>query len=95
MNEELMADEARRFHQYSQQVIGAAAEGQRNVIPLCKAVREAFRGGSDPLGTGVRAVYLVQDRTGAPMPQYVSEEVKKLNRAVDVQAQKKRLGFTW
>lgn len=91
-----MAEEARRFHQYSQQVIRAAAEGQRSVIPLCKAAREAS--GCDPVCGGVRAVYLVQDQTGAQMPQYVSEvtqEMKKLNQAVDIGAGKKRLGFSW
>lgn len=98
MNADLMAEEAQRFHQYSQQVIGAAVEGQRNVIPLCKAAREASRGGFRPICGGVEPVYLVQDRTGAQMPQYVSEvtqQIKKLNQAVDIEAQKKRLGFTW
>ncbi|TNN03036.1 hypothetical protein fugu_000065 [Takifugu bimaculatus] len=71
MNAELMAQEARQFHQYSQQVIRTAAAG------------------------GIRPVYLVQDQSGAQMPQYVSEDVKKLNQAVDIQAEKKRLGFTW
>ncbi|XP_029703249.1 coiled-coil domain-containing protein 173 [Takifugu rubripes] len=95
MNAELMAQEAREFHQYSQQVIRTAAAGQRNIIPLCKAAREAFGGGFDPACSGIRPVYLVQDQSGAQMPQYVSEDVKKLNQAVDIQAEKKRLGFTW
>lgn len=98
MNADLTAEEARQFHQYSQQVIGAAMEGQRNVIPLCKAAREASRGGCDPICSGVKPVYLVQDQTGAQMPQYVSEvtqEIKKLNQAVDIGAGKQRLGFTW
>lgn len=90
--------EARRFHQYSQRVIGEAAESRRNVVPLCRATREALGGGFDPLCGGMRQVYLVQDQTGAQMPQYGSEvtrDVKKLNQAVDIQAEKKRLGFTW
>lgn len=98
MNAELMAQEARRFHQYSQQVIRTAAASQRNIIPLCKAAREAFGGGFDPVGSGIRPVYLVQDQSGAQMPQYVSgvtQDIKKLNQAVDIQAEKKRLGFTW
>lgn len=87
-----MVEEARQFHQYSQQVISAAVEGQRNVIPLCKAAREAFRGGFSPLCSGLRAVYLVQDhQAGAQMPQYVSE----VTQAVGLGAAKKRLGFTW
>lgn len=93
-----MAEEARRFRLYSQQVIRAAVEGQRNVIPLCRAATEGTGGGRDPVYSGVRAVYLVQDQTGAPMPQYVSEvaqEMKKINQAVDIGAEKKRLGFTW
>lgn len=98
MNADLMAEEVRQFHQYSQQVIGAAVEGQRNIVPLCKAAREASRGGCDPICSGVRPVYLVQDQSGAQMPQYVSEvtqEIKKLNQAVDIGAGKKRLGITW
>lgn len=73
-------------------------EAQRNVFPLCKAVREGIRGGLDPVSSGVRPIYLVQDQTGAQMPQYVSgitQNSKKLNEAVDIQAEKKRLGFTW
>lgn len=98
MHAELRAEEARQFHQYSQQVIRAAADRQRNVIPLCKAAREVFGGAFDPICSGIRAVYLAQDQTGAQMPQCVSEvtqDIKKLNQAVDIQAEKKRLGFTW
>lgn len=97
-NAELVAQEARHFHQYSQQVISTAAASQRNTIPLCKAAREAFGGGFDPVCSGIRPVYLVQDQSGAQMPQYVSEvtqDVKRLNQAVDIQAEKQRLGFTW
>lgn len=97
-NAELIAEEENQFRQYSQQVINAAVEAQRNVFPLCKAVREGIRGGLDPVSSGVGPIYLVQDQTGAQMPQYVSgiaQNSKKLNEAVDIQAEKKRLGFTW
>lgn len=68
------------------------------MFPLCKAAREAIRGGFDPISSGARPIYLVQDRTGAQMPQYVSgitQNIKKLHEAVDIHAEKMRLGFTW
>lgn len=98
MNADLMAEEARQFHQYFQQLMGAALEGQRNTIPLCKAAREASIGDFDPACSGVRPVHLAQDLTAARMPQYVSlvtQDVQKLNQAVDIGAEKKRLGFMW
>ncbi|XP_071330355.1 cilia- and flagella- associated protein 210 [Trachinotus anak] len=91
------AEEKNKFQQYSQQVINAAAEAQRNVFPLCKAAREGI-GGLGPIFGGVRPSYLVQDRSGAQMPKYVSgvtQNIKKLNEAVDIQEAKRRLGFTW
>ncbi|XP_014264491.1 cilia- and flagella- associated protein 210 isoform X1 [Maylandia zebra] len=97
-NAELIAEEENRFQQYSQQIINAAAEAQRNVFPLCKAAREGIGGGSGPVFSGVRPSYLVQDRTGAQMPKYVSlatQNIKKLHQAVDIQDAKRRLGFTW
>ncbi|XP_063355556.1 cilia- and flagella- associated protein 210 [Pelmatolapia mariae] len=97
-NAELIAEEKNRFQQYSQQIINAAAEAQRNVFPLCKAAREGIGGGSGPVFSGVRPSYLVQDRTGAQMPKYVSlatQNIKKLHEAVDIQDAKRRLGFTW
>lgn len=97
-NAELIAEEEKRFQQYSQQIINAAAEAQRNVFPLCKAAREGIGGGSGPVFSGVRPSYLVQDRTGAQMPKYVSlatQNIKKLHQAVDIQDAKRRLGFTW
>uniref|UniRef100_A0A3Q0S4H6 Cilia and flagella associated protein 210 n=1 Tax=Amphilophus citrinellus TaxID=61819 RepID=A0A3Q0S4H6_AMPCI len=95
---EVIAEEENRFQQYSQQIINAAAEAQRNVFPLCKAAREGIGSGSDPVFSGVRLSYLVQDRTGAQMPKYVSvatQNIKKLHTAVDIQDAKRRLGFTW
>uniref|UniRef100_A0A3B4FEP6 Coiled-coil domain containing 173 n=1 Tax=Pundamilia nyererei TaxID=303518 RepID=A0A3B4FEP6_9CICH len=97
-NAELIAEEENRFQQYSQQIINAAAEAQQNVFPLCKAAREGIGGGSGPVFSGVRPSYLVQDRTGAQMPKYVSlatQNIKKLHQAVDIQDAKRRLGFTW
>uniref|UniRef100_A0A3Q3W2D1 Trichohyalin-plectin-homology domain-containing protein n=1 Tax=Mola mola TaxID=94237 RepID=A0A3Q3W2D1_MOLML len=98
MNAELIAEGENQFHQYSQQVIQAAAEAQRNVFPLYKAAREGIRGAPDPISRGVRPIYLVQDRSDAEMPHYISgvtQNTKKLNEAADIQAEKKRLGFTW
>uniref|UniRef100_UPI0037E85460 cilia- and flagella- associated protein 210 n=1 Tax=Semicossyphus pulcher TaxID=241346 RepID=UPI0037E85460 len=98
LNAELIAEEENKFQQYSQQVIGAAAKAQRNVFPLCKAAREGIGGGLGPVSGGVRPSYLVQDCTGAQMPQYVSgvtQNIKKLNEAADIQDAKRRLGFTW
>ncbi|XP_041663571.1 coiled-coil domain-containing protein 173 [Cheilinus undulatus] len=97
-NTELLIEDESRFQQYSQQVIEAAAEAQRNVFPLCKAAREGIGGGLGPVFNGVRPSYLVQDCTGAQMPKYVSgvtQNIKKLSETVDIQDAKRRLGFTW
>ncbi|TKS67235.1 Coiled-coil domain-containing protein 173 [Collichthys lucidus] len=95
---QLMAEEEKQFQQYSQQVISAAAEAQRNVFPLCKAAREGIGGAAGPVSIGVKPRYLVQDSTGVQMPNYVSgttQNIKKLNEAVDIEEAKKRLGFSW
>ncbi|XP_022596635.1 coiled-coil domain-containing protein 173 [Seriola dumerili] len=97
-NTYLVAEEENQFQQYSQHVISAAAEAQRNVFPLCKAAREGIGGGLGPVLGGVRPGYLVQDCSGAQMPKYVSgvtQNIKKLNEVVDIQEAKRRLGFTW
>ncbi|GAA6231206.1 coiled-coil domain-containing protein 173 isoform X2 [Lates japonicus] len=97
-NTDLAAEEENQFQQYSQQVIRAAADAQRNVFPLCRAAREGTGGGLGPVFGGVRPSYLVQDCSGAQMPKYVSgatQNIKKLNEAVDIQEAKRRLGFTW
>lgn len=94
---ELIAEEELRFQQYSQQVINAAAEAQRNVVPLCKAAREGIGGGCNPVFSGVTLRYLVQDHSGAQMPKYVSagtQDIKKFHTAADIQDAKRRLGFT-
>lgn len=68
------------------------------MFPLCKAAREGIGGGLGPVFSGVRPSYLVQDSSGAQMPKYVSgatQNIKKLNEAVDIQEAKRRLGFTW
>ncbi|XP_070694759.1 cilia- and flagella- associated protein 210 [Pempheris klunzingeri] len=98
MNAQFIAEEETQFQHYSQSVIGAAAEAQRNVFPLCKAAKEGIGGGLGPISCGLRSSYLVQDRTGAQIPKYVSgatQNIKKLNEAVDIEEAKKRLGFTW
>ncbi|XP_040003725.1 coiled-coil domain-containing protein 173 isoform X2 [Xiphias gladius] len=95
-NTDLVATEENQFQQYAQHIIDAAAEAQRNVFPLCKAAREGIGGGLGPVCSGVRPSYLVQDCSGAQMPNYVSgatENIKKLNEAVDIQEAKRRLGF--
>ncbi|TMS06208.1 Coiled-coil domain-containing protein 173 [Larimichthys crocea] len=95
---QLMVEEAKQFQLYSQQVISAAAEAQRNVFPLCKAAREGIGGGVGPISIGVMPRYLVQDSTGVQMPNYVSgttQNIKKLNEAIDIEEAKKRLGFSW
>lgn len=97
-NAELIAEEEIQFQQYSQQVINAAGEAQRNVFPLCKAAREGAEAGLGLVASGVRPHYLVQDRTGAQMPKYVSavtQNIKELNEVVDIQEAKRRVGFTW
>lgn len=74
-------------------------EAQLNVFPLEKAAREGMGGGSaDAVSGGAAPIYLVQDHTGAQMPQYVTgntQSIKKLNEAADFEDGKKRLGFTW
>ncbi|XP_026151094.1 coiled-coil domain-containing protein 173 [Mastacembelus armatus] len=97
-NTELIAAEENQFQQYAQHIISTAAEAQRNVFPLCKAAREGIGGGLGPVFGGVRPSYLVQDHSGAQMPKYVTsttQNIKKLNEAVDIQEAKRRLGFTW
>uniref|UniRef100_A0A665VHL9 Trichohyalin-plectin-homology domain-containing protein n=2 Tax=Echeneis naucrates TaxID=173247 RepID=A0A665VHL9_ECHNA len=94
----IVAEEENKFHQYSQQVINAASDAQRNIFPLRKAAREGIGGGHGPVFSGVRPSYLVQDCSGAQMPKYVSgvtQDIKKLHEAVDIQEAKRRLGFTW
>nr|XP_046259523.1 coiled-coil domain-containing protein 173 [Scatophagus argus] len=97
-NAKLIAEEENHFQQYSQQVIDAAAESQRNVFPLYKAARDGIGGGLGPISSGAKPIYLVQDCSGAEMPKYVSvvtQNIRKLNEAVDIQEAKKRLGFSW
>ncbi|XP_034041904.1 coiled-coil domain-containing protein 173 [Thalassophryne amazonica] len=97
-NAELLAEEERHFQAYTKNLIDKAVEAERNVIPLNKAAREGFGGGSGPIFSGLRPSYLVQDMTGAQMPNYSSsttKNIKEMNEAVDIQEGKKRLGFTW
>ncbi|KAK5860975.1 hypothetical protein PBY51_022408 [Eleginops maclovinus] len=85
--------EENQFQRYSQNLINAAAEAQRNVFPLCKAAGEGIGAGLCPVSS-----YLVQDKTGGQMPKYVSgatQNVEKLNGAKDIHQAKRRLGFTW
>ncbi|KAM3608411.1 uncharacterized protein V6R79_024665 [Siganus canaliculatus] len=95
-NKQLLAEEDEQFQRYSQQVIEAAAEVQRNVFPLRKAGSDGSSG-FGPVSCGARPIYLVQDRTGAHMPKYVSgvtQNVKKLNEAGNIEEGKRRLGFS-
>ncbi|XP_068185241.1 cilia- and flagella- associated protein 210 [Antennarius striatus] len=97
-NAELIAAEESQFRQYSQNVIKAADEAERNVFPLHKAARNGLGGGCGHVSCRARPVYLVQDCTGAQMPKYVSgltQNIKTLNEALDIQEAKRRLGFTW
>ncbi|XP_076025999.1 cilia- and flagella- associated protein 210-like [Genypterus blacodes] len=98
MNAELLAEEETEFQQYSRQVINAALDAERNIVPLFKAAKEGMGGGAGPICGGVRPSYLVQDGSGAQMPRYVSDltqNVKELNETADIQKAKRRLGFTW
>uniref|UniRef100_A0A672YK07 Coiled-coil domain containing 173 n=2 Tax=Sphaeramia orbicularis TaxID=375764 RepID=A0A672YK07_9TELE len=97
-NAQIIAEEENQFQLYSRHVINAAAQAQRNVFPLYKAAREGIGGGLGPVFGGVRPSFIVQDDTGVQMPTYISsatQNVKKLNEAVDIQEAKRRLGFTW
>ncbi|XP_053296325.1 cilia- and flagella- associated protein 210 [Pleuronectes platessa] len=94
----LLAEEEKQFLIYSHEVIHAAAEAQRDVFPLCKAASEGIGGGLGPVFGGVRPSYMVQDRSGAQMPNYSSgatQNIKELHETVDIQEAKKRLGFMW
>lgn len=66
----------------------AASEAQQNLFPLYKAAREGLRGLNPQ-------ICLVQDQTGAQMPHCVSGVTQERSEAVPIEAQKKRLGFTW
>ena len=97
-NTELIVAEGQQFQQYASQVIRAAAEGQRNLLPLHKAAREGLGGGLGPVFGGVQPSYLVQDDSGVEMPRYVcgtTQNIKELNETVDIEGARKRLGFTW
>lgn len=85
---ELIAEEENQFQQYSQQVIKAASEARQNLFPLFKAAREGFRGGLNP------QMCLVQDQTGAQTAHYVSGVTQELSKALSIETQKRRLGFT-
>lgn len=85
---ELIAEEENQFRHYSQQVIKAASEAQQNLFPLYKAAREGLRGLNPQ-------ICLVQDQTAAHMARDVSGVSQELSEAVPIEAQKKRLGFTW
>ncbi|KAJ3592566.1 hypothetical protein NHX12_007693 [Muraenolepis orangiensis] len=90
-NAHLVASEEEQFERYTSQVIRAADEAQRNVIPLRRAAKEGLGGG------GGQPSYLVQDASGVEMPRYAGEttrNVKELNETTDIQEAKKRLGFT-
>lgn len=69
------------------------------MFPLEKAARGGGGAGSlEGVAGGGAPVYLVQDQSGAQMPQYVTgntQSIKKLNEAADFEGGKKRLGFTW
>nr|XP_057937901.1 cilia- and flagella- associated protein 210 isoform X1 [Doryrhamphus excisus] len=95
-NLKLLAEEEKAFEKYSLEAVQAAAAAQRSVLPLYKAVREGVACG--PSFTGARPRYLVQDTSGAEMPKYISattRDIKKIHEVGDIQAAKKRLGFTW
>ncbi|XP_075896319.1 cilia- and flagella- associated protein 210 [Nelusetta ayraudi] len=96
---EFEADEDERFRRYSHKLIQEATEAQLNAFPLEKAARGGGVAGSlEGVAGGGAPVYLVQDQSGAQMPQYVTgntQSIKKLNKAADFEGGKKRLGFTW
>lgn len=92
---ELEAGEDERFRRYSQKLIQEAAAAQLNVHPLEKAARAGSLVG---VAGGGAPVYLVNDQSGAQMPQFVTgntQSIKKLNEAADFEGGKRRLGFTW
>uniref|UniRef100_A0A8C7ZWX7 Cilia and flagella associated protein 210 n=1 Tax=Oryzias sinensis TaxID=183150 RepID=A0A8C7ZWX7_9TELE len=97
-NVQLTAEEEKRFQEYSQQVIDAAAEAQKMVFPLYKAARKGIPPEDGPASRGVQPTCLVQDVSGTVMPRIVTrttEKIKKLHEAADINQAKRRLGFTW
>ncbi|XP_063070604.1 cilia- and flagella- associated protein 210 [Engraulis encrasicolus] len=97
-NGRLVAEEERQFQQYATQVTAVAKEAGRDPSLLRKAAREGIGGGLGPIFGGVRPSYLVQDDTGVQMPSYVgplTQDVREMNEATDIQKSKRRLGFTW
>lgn len=97
-NVQLTAEEEKRFQEYSQQVIDAAAEAKKMLFPLYKAARKGNPPEDGPASRGVQPTCLVQDVSGAVMPRIVTrktEKIKKLHEAADINQAKRRLGFTW
>ncbi|XP_061736054.1 cilia- and flagella- associated protein 210 [Nerophis ophidion] len=95
-NLQLLAEEEEVFKKYSLEVVQAAADARRKVLPLYKAMRDGAACG--PSFTQARPRYLVQDMSGAELPKYVSDStwnVKKIHDVVNIEEAKKRLGFTW
>ncbi|XP_072300516.1 cilia- and flagella- associated protein 210 [Eucyclogobius newberryi] len=98
MSTQIRAEEEYQFQLYAKDLISTAEEAKLNVVPLYKAAREGIGGGSGPAFNGVRPSYVVQDSSGAQMPNYVSDatlNVKSLSEDVNIEHAKKRLGFTW
>lgn len=86
-NAKRRAEEEAEFEKYTEQVIQTAADANRNLIPLYRAVRKE---GSPS--------YIVQDSSGVQMPRYTSattQSIRRLHEAGNIHESKKRLGFTW
>ncbi|XP_077472964.1 cilia- and flagella- associated protein 210 [Stigmatopora argus] len=92
-NMALLAEEELDFRQYSRAVVQEAALTERNVIPLCKALREGPAGA--PSFTGANPSYPVQDGGGAQIRIQKHQEIKHIHDVVDIEKAKKRLGFMW
>ncbi|XP_047198630.1 protein CFAP210 [Hippoglossus stenolepis] len=93
-NRDLMAEEEKQFLIYSHKVIHAAAEAQRDVLPLCKAASDGIGGGLGPVVGGVRPSYMVQEHSGAQM-SISSGPTQNIYETVFIEEAKKRMGFIW
>ncbi|XP_036392526.1 coiled-coil domain-containing protein 173-like [Megalops cyprinoides] len=95
---ELFAKEEKEFQRYTDGVISAAAQANRDTYSLRKAQERGIASALGPITGGVRANYLVPGASYSDMPQYVNstaQDIARLYRPTQFESTKARLGFIW